>query len=143
MESEVHKQLKTITKTKMEQKGYRVNLEYRVIGRRIDLVAENDEEIVFIEIVHTHDCKPYLPRRSGKKVRFIKIYTLEHFMEPNGIYISVKNLEIDTYHKLLGFKKRGRFYTWADLLEWFVNNKRLYEILVREVVKHAGREIQK
>lgn len=86
-ETSTHKQLKQKVADKLFSEGYKVELEKTVDGRRVDVYAENENEIKIVEIVHTHDGR-FPQIESNKRIRKVKVYTLNHFRHSRTPIIS-------------------------------------------------------
>lgn len=79
-ESKQHKMLKHKIKEQFLSRGYSLlSLDREVVdGYRPDIILENEEEVLFVEIVATsdHELDDNLTYH-GKPVRFVKYYTLD------------------------------------------------------------------
>jgi hypothetical protein len=58
MTEKPHEIIKNALAESLKLKGFYVKKEAPILNRRVDLLAEKDNEILIIEIVHTHDSKP-------------------------------------------------------------------------------------
>jgi len=82
-ESKQHKMLKNETKEHFQNKGYNlISFDREIVdGYRPDIILENEEEVLFVEVVATsdHDLeKEYT--YNGKPVRYVKYYTLDSWL---------------------------------------------------------------
>ena len=64
-----HNQIKERIAKEYENKGYNVIKEYCIGNRRVDIYAENETEVIIIEIVDTHYSGPL----SNKEITELKI----------------------------------------------------------------------
>ncbi|GAG56969.1 unnamed protein product [marine sediment metagenome] len=85
-ESKQHKTLKHKAKEQFLNRGYFLSSFDREVvdGYRPDIILENDEEVLFVEIVVTsdHELEDDLTYHN-KPVRFIKYYTLDSWVKTN------------------------------------------------------------
>ena len=85
-ESKQHNMLKYEAKERFQNLGYELISfdKLTVNGYRPDIILENDEEVLFVEIVATsdHELKDGITY-NNKPVRFIKYYTLDSWLKSN------------------------------------------------------------
>lgn len=85
-ESKQHRMLKHKTKEQFLDRGYSlVSFDREVVnGYRPDIILENEEEVLFVEIVATsdHELEDNLTYH-GKPIRFVKYYTLDSWVKTN------------------------------------------------------------
>ena len=132
MPSKTHERLKLVTAKEYSRRGYSVELEKKVESHIVDVYAENDNEIVLIEIVHTND-KPSFLIKASKRVRFVKIFSLFYFFNLPRVIAIEKQLEKTKYYPPMSKFNRFNMTTVPkiireyldlynrDLLVWTVN----------------------
>jgi len=64
-----HDELRDRIAEDYRQKGYQVSIEKQIGNRRVDIYAENEEEVLIIEVVDTNYSGP-LDRKSINQIKF-------------------------------------------------------------------------
>ena len=115
------------------QKGYQVSTEKAIGNRRVDIYAENDQEVLIIEVIDTNYSDP-LDRKSINQIKF---------------QINNKPISQHSAHTNIGGKnprERLSFTLTQECLEWiddkvksrtYSNRSHAIEVLVLEAIKRG------
>lgn len=128
-----HNKLRDRIAEDYRKKGYQVSTEKQIGNRRVDIYAENEEEVLIIEIADTNYSGP-LDRKSINQIKF-----------------QINNKPISQYstHTRIGKeepRKRLSFTLPQDCLEWvdkkiesrtYANRSHAIEVIVLEALKRG------
>ena len=127
-----HLRIQLNLRKELKKKGFEVDLEKRVNGKKFDVWAENEKEIVIYEVVITSDRifeKHIRALRSKKPVRFFKVYPV-YSPKPSPKWADRKTITLQnsSYYKLREIKAGLKFDTWEDLVDFLVTPEVMNEL---------------
>jgi hypothetical protein len=115
------------------QKGYQVSTEKKIGNRRVDIYAENDEEVLIIEVVDTNYSDP-LDRKSINQIKF------QINNKPISQYSAYTPIGREEPRERLSFTLPNECLEWIDekiKSRIYANRSHAIEVLVLEAMKRG------